>query len=478
MKKIIKLFAILTFALLVVACGNNDGVGDARYNQFMPFQENVVLVYSMEITASGQMLSYTTFTSFIRDHRMQRILMMDDGSVIVEIIEMADEMLVNVVAGDTMDGGTWLSPHVDSTDHRPNTHFNILPENPQLGDRWIINPYDQNTSTREVTSVGVSVLTPAGTFEAIEVTTFDSDGVATLRTYFAEGVGVVKETGLRHVDGEEQISHTTRLTDVIEGGLLGNINIAFLGEDGNMPTMQINFTTNNDMLDILNQALRDAAYILFGRQLPNDVVVNRAFINAATQNLHLDFSAGFLRQMQEVESEEVERDILLAIVDTFGSLYHASAVTITVDDQPYNGNFVSIASMEFWDVGTITARIHEQRQEQQSAVALEIARALHQPYVDTMASVYSAWRNGADENQLRPMLAPIFTEFTTENLLAQIFDEYWGIELTPEFYSWHPDQVINVDVFSDEIFQITTPDYFLQFVDEGQGFRIDHVGAW
>ncbi|MCL2621176.1 MAG: hypothetical protein FWD97_09615 [Defluviitaleaceae bacterium] len=474
MKKTLKLLTILAFSMVVItACGNNN---NQAQHPFMPFSANAVLVYVAEVEATGQSFGYTIFNAFIRDNRMQRSLLMDNGDVIIEVMEYQSGSLVNILTGDNMDD-EWINPHGDITHLPPTTNFVILPENPQLGDSWRGNPQNPASNLREVTSVGVSVTTPAGTFETIEVTTWNSEGQPTLRTYFAEGVGIVKETGLSFANGIEEISHTTRLIEIAEEGLFGNIHIALPDDYGVMPLMMLQFTTNNDLVDVLNSALVQATDILFDRQLASDAYINRAFINPNTRNLHLDFSAGFLREMGDTPDYETERAILLAIVDTFGSLLNAQGVTITVDDQPYNGTFVSFGSMEFWQVGAVVAQIHQMNVERQEAEALLVAQSLHQPFVDAMATAYTQWNDGSEKDDLRPTLETIFTPHFADDFLAWYFDPEVGLGFEAAYFPWHPDNITEVTVFGNDLFLVTSGDYLLQFAMTEYGeWLIDFIG--
>lgn len=473
-KKTFRIVAILAFALVIfAACGGSDRQVN---HPFLPFSANTVLVYVAELEATEQTFGYTIFNAFIRDNRMQRSMLMDNGDVVVEVLEYQSGSLVNILTADNIDD-QWFNSHGDITHLPATTNFVILPENPQLGDNWRGNPQNPESNLREVTSVGVNVTTPAGTFEAIEITTWNAEGLPILRTYFAEGIGIVKEMGLSFADGIEEVSHTTRLVEIAEDGLFGNINIAFPDDNGVMPAMMLQFTTNNYLVDVLSNALSQAANILFGRQLPVDTYVTRAFINPNTNNLHLDFSAGFLREMGEVSDYETERAILLAIVDTFGSLLNVPAVTITVEDQPYNGSFISFDSMEFWQVGVVVAQIHQANVQRQEAEALVVVESLHQPFVQAMETLYIQWNEGADQEGLRSNLETVFTPNFTEDFLMWYFDPEFGLGFEAAHFPWHPDNITEITVFSDELFLITSGNYILQFSrTDDEEWLIDFIG--
>ncbi|MCL2855362.1 MAG: GerMN domain-containing protein [Defluviitaleaceae bacterium] len=468
MKKTLKFLILLIFVLILAACGNqnNDGSG---YSEFLPFRENLVLVYEVEVAGQGAGFTYTTFNSFIRNNRMQRLLMVDDGTILIEIMEMVEGKLVGILSADNAGGR--LSPHLDMTDQTGNMFNVVLPENTELGTRWSSNPNNPDAMIREITSVGVSVSTPAGTFETIEVTTWLAAGIPSVRSYFAQGIGVVKEINYNTVGGVEA-NNTTRLLEIIEDGLLGNMPIAFPDADGNLPLALVQFTTNNDLLDIFNDLLVQATQLVFGRQLPQDALISHIFINQSTHNLHLDFYSGFLHVMQDVSDFETEEAILIAIVDTLGSLVNAAGVTITVEGAPYQGPFISFASMEFWQVGITGSRAADAL----TAQLFNIAEALHQPYVATMALVYDNWRGGANAETLRPTLETVFTDFFADEFLQALFDPHYPKELTRSHFQWHPSAFEAITPISNDVFQLMASPYFLQFVETEDGWRIDHIG--
>ena len=365
-KKYLIIFAlagVLVGALLGYFAVRNGDTDPADEASLLPFTKNLVLHYEFELGGRDDGFSYKSFNAYVNGSKLQRLLVMDDGNFIVEVLEITDTgRMVNTNSFNGI--GQWVSPFIDILGSSAQMYQTILPASIALRERWVADPLSSAEQTmREITGMDISITTPAGTFNTIEVTTTrpaDETFLVppTVRTYFAPGIGVVKEITCDGVsvsmasfearrDNREDFMHTKRLVAIEREGLVLDVPVFYLdGSMGGFPVIQIHFTTNNDLNKLFGEAMGRVSQALFGRELGADILQG-AFINPNSQNLHLDFSGEFLSVMQGVTSLEAEERIINAIVDTFGALYNAQGVTITVDNAPYNGVFVRFGSMEF-----------------------------------------------------------------------------------------------------------------------------------
>ncbi|MDR2167220.1 MAG: GerMN domain-containing protein [Clostridiales bacterium] len=460
-----KKFGILILLIFILAACNR--LQGAEYSPFFPFMENLVLVYEME--GPGFTTDFTTFNSFVRENRMQRLLIMHGGGSMVEVIEMIDGRVVYIIGRSEADG---ISPYIDITDENFEMFYVIFPDNLELGTRWRSHPLNEGSrAVKEITGVDVRISTPAGTFNTIEITsTGQDDGdfhvEPVTRAFFAEGIGMVKQihyggipAHIEDLENFEQGITTTMLTEISHDGLRGYVPAFHVDAEGNVPQIPIVFTTNNDLTALYSDLLARAALAVFRHELADDFALNSYFLNPNNQNLHLDFSAGFLREMQAVRSAEAEERILAAIVDIFATLFNARGVTITVDGQPYEGPFIAIRSMEFWSAGASTPHLPRYAPAD-IAAAMAILRDLHGPYVDIMSA-------------LDPAIWDYF-QFPADSRLQNmqdIFDEFNAV-FGPQFIAgflepmlFHPD----FPAFSEEDGQI---------VANLDNFFIENFSAW
>ena len=356
MKKLFAISTMLLLAIILTACNNSRQV---VYSPYMPFTDNLLLVYTIE----GPSLydTFLIFNSYVNENRAQRFTQLGGGTTIVDVVEMIDGRAVIIFNDSDV-----FAPHADITDVSQQMFYVVLPGVIETGIRWRANPLvEGDTAMKEITGIDVIVTTPAGTFSAIEITlTGHSDREYIVepvrRMYFAEDIGMVKQrdyTGIpiehagQDLDSIQQGVHVTELVEVIHDGLIGETFTFHADAQNSVPSVPVHITTNNALLDVLNTVLRDSAYATFGLDLPSDVRIVSYFANANNRNLHLDFSAGFLREMERTATQEAEEHLLLAIVDIFGIFFNAQGVAITVEEQPFAGRYTALRSMEFLPVG-------------------------------------------------------------------------------------------------------------------------------
>jgi len=483
MKRIISLATILILAAVFTACNNNRG--QTEYSPFIPFTENLVLVYEVERVqgAEGRPALndvYLVFNSHVRDNRLQRFIQMGNGSTITEVVEMVDGRPVNIIGG-----GNTFAHHADILDDSRQMFYVILPETIEVGARWRAHPMiDSDEMMKEITGIDVRITTPYGTFDTIEVrVTGQSDREYHLPPvryiYYAQGIGMVMQRDYAGIlaslewwelEDYAQSIHVTTLMDVKSDGLAGNTFTFHANAEGYVPSVPVHLRTNNDLLDVMNVMLRDAAYATLGVELAADVSILSYFANRNTENLHLDFSAGFLREMRTISDPHAEELILLAIVDIFAFFFNAEGVTITVDGQPYSGPFISFRSMEFWPREGSLIHLPEPPPytPEEAEFAMAIIDSLRQPLADAIEYVTSQpWESVME---IWPVLEPVFS--------LSFVEFFFAMEEIPhgiERWLWSDaDPLVPIQV-DEGIFQAGSDDKVVLFRLEENGWRIDFI---
>ncbi|MCL2753701.1 MAG: hypothetical protein FWE44_06095 [Defluviitaleaceae bacterium] len=443
MKKIFKNIGILIACTIVFAACNRDEQEDFSF-EFLSFEHNLLLHYYIDLGGASANIEYTIFNAYVEGSRMQRLLTMADGTQLIEILEVLDGFLVNTVHFNSMQ--SWFSPYTNMIGLPHNTRQVILPQNLEMGTRWVANPDGADEQIiREVTGIDVEVITSAGSFTTIEVTTFfpyDENFVTQpfTRTYFEPNLGIVKDVRHEGVsfndywNGIEEAVIISTLVAIEHNGLTRGFYLFYphATNESGFHAIDVNFTTNNDLLYIYNNAFRHAALDIFGRDLTNDAI-NSIFLNQNNGNLVVDISQELADAIATVQTKEEERRILTAIVETLGNIYNAVGVTISVEGAGYAGPFVEIRLMEFWEVGAIwgassPSETNEDIDGQMIQYALDIARQLHDAYLKQHDITEIFLQSFIEEGNLEiwtwseDFLNPV-VEWITDNLFAIQFED-------------------------------------------------------
>ena len=352
MKKTLVAIYILMLGVLLTACSSCEPA------DFISFDDNLLLTFDVD---GPNPFTFTIFNAYTTDNRLQRRVTPEgsqDDRTRVELLEIqnGDLVLIDLLVP--------FFENVDITGHSPFFHDQVLMGPIELGATWLRNPFDPPDAheMREITGVDVSITTPAGTFNAIEVTSFppyDPDFLIQPRTkdFFARDVGVVKSvshSGLTHdavMSGiEEETIITVRLIDIQRRELV-EMGLVFFQLDGEwqFTYVDVAYSTNNDLTQATEHVLRKTLELAFGHD--SQAAINFAILHQDTRALNLDLDAAFLAEMAQAADEAQERDIINAVVTAFGALFNAESVRITVDGQPYNGVFVSLGAAEFIPMG-------------------------------------------------------------------------------------------------------------------------------
>ncbi|MCL2575944.1 MAG: GerMN domain-containing protein [Defluviitaleaceae bacterium] len=524
MKKFIGIVAVLSAALVIfVACNDKE---DAQPEfGLLSFEDNLLLSYYIDMGEGRTNIEYTIFNAYTEDSKLQRLLTMADGSQLIEILDVVDGFLVNTVSLNAF-SGVWFSPYVNMLSHSPNTYQVIVPEDVWLGRRWSANPMsEEETIVREITGVDIEVTTPAGTFMTTEVTTYllhDDSFIVTphSRTYWAEGIGVVKDvqhegisTNTEDWHSTEEVVRTSMLVDISHGGLSQVITLHYPDPNANPGFYQTeaHFTTNNDLMEVFNNILSRAAQLIFERELAANAVINSVFLNQNTQNLVVDISNELVQTITNFAQEEAQEErIVLAIVDTLGVLYNAAGVTITADGSPFNGNFVAFGPMDFWSIGQSFLNLPPRMPTTEELAKMDIVRDIHQPFMDAMTLFHPnylmeitaentnmpipvAFEHFPEINSIEGVRNQFLTIFTQEFVYEVIdnmilstnipfFTEVNGVLHAivadfPDMWQWAIDGGMQIEIWDEYGFMVTWAenDNVLIFELKDDGWRIDNI---
>jgi len=346
MKKTLNiLFVSLIFVFMLAACNASDDI-----SYFLPLEYNILLTYEIE----GQATSWQTFNVYLNDNRLQRrsVVIAEDESrqALVEVLEIQDNSVVLINTSQT-------TGNINLTNLQASIHSTILQKPLTLNNIWHETPFNiEAAAIREITGTDISVTTPAGTFQTIEVTSVfplleNQIEPLKIRQYFAQGLGVVMEIAYQPTLQPDQQPQVTRTHLVsIERNTSFTEYVPIFLENSDIVLFPIVYNTNNSLPAVYTQFAHNALHKLFDINLSENTYVNFVLLNPDSLNLTIDLSYGFLEDMAQVISEAQEQAILQAIINILGWLYGAEAVYISVDGQPYSGPFISLNLMQFLPV--------------------------------------------------------------------------------------------------------------------------------
>jgi hypothetical protein len=217
----------------------------------------------------------------------------------------------------------------------------LIQEPLAVGTNWMVG-----SRKRSITGLDVAVITPAGTFSALEITTEGESN--TTRQYYAPGVGLVKMT----ITGDIEITQELRKREVPKYrtvpmtfyyGRLTDTDIEILYKEVN-----VEFKTNIGIQDILIRYFRQPVNTGLPHLISDETRINSVQLDPEKGIVTIDFSPELVTQMNAGSSFEAA--ILRSIVNTVGHAYGVENVIITLDQKPYESGHIALGPGEHFEV--------------------------------------------------------------------------------------------------------------------------------
>lgn len=299
-----------------------------KVEDFYPFLPDVMRVYE---GMGNEFAAYDEYVDFMNDTRIQ-LRMNNGGTEIVRVLEKKDGVLKEIInLPETYYKENFL-------DKAPNADRILLMEPIAVGTTWD-NQGEKNT----ITSVDKEIVTPYGTYVAVEVTreTVSDSGSYTNIDYYAEGVGLIKTVNIG-----EGYEVSSSLEKVVENAV-NKVVVNFYYPNANderifLYRKELSFTTNDIPRNLLIEAYKDlpkeAAPVL-----SVSTKVNYLYLNQDGM-VYVDLSKEFLTEMNAGAGYEML--ILQSLANTFGDYYGASKVMLTVDGKTYESGHILLEKFE------------------------------------------------------------------------------------------------------------------------------------
>jgi len=307
-----------------------------RVEDYFPILDNVRYTYE---GVGNEFASYVSFAEFFAGNKLQTRVN-NGGTVSSKVYKWENGKLTRVLSvGEAYERENMLDD--------PEKESEVLLQEPlMVGTTW-----DALGGRRTITGVNVSITTPSGNYDALEVTTQGADAKTT--DYYAKGIGLVKSV---FQSSEAEISSS--LAEITsDSPFLQVARLYYPGTGGTgrfYREVQLSIPTNMTLA-----AAMEAAY----KVEPGSKAV-RVF-SPGTKVLHLsrdaqnvvllDLNKAFATEM--IAGDVNENGVLHSAADTFAELYQAEKVLLTIEGTPYKSANISMKEGETLNVEKPEAQI-------------------------------------------------------------------------------------------------------------------------
>ena len=297
---------------------------------YFPQKENTKYIYEGE---GNEYASYSVFTDYISKNRIQ-LRTNNGGSELVRVLENKDGQLTVLLSRGEI---YYRENLLNSTDE--NTEI-LLKEPLVKGTEWTL----ADNRKRYISNVDVEITTPAGTFQALEVTTEGEDDKVV--DYYAAEVGLIKSiftsggmdvtSTLSKIEEDVPFEQTIRF-------YYPNVNedVIYLVEK------QLLFNTNDITKIELEDAIKDIKKDNLDPVLSTNTKINSLYLNKDNV-VYVDFTKELISEINAGSSYETL--ILQCITNTLGDYYGVKEVYITVEGEPYESGHYSMRKGEAFQV--------------------------------------------------------------------------------------------------------------------------------
>lgn len=301
-------------------------------DRLYPFETDTYRVYEGK---GNEFAGYDVYVDFMQSDRIQ-LRENNGGTEIVRVLEKKDGMLKEVI----FEPETYYKENFLSKE--PNTDRILLMEPIAAGTTWM-----NDNETNTITAVDKEVVTPSGTYLAVEVTrvTKNEKDEYTNIDYYAEDMGLVKSLNIG--TGYEVSSSLQKIEkNAVQNKVVNFYYPNAMDERIFLYRKEIQFTTNDIprilLIEAYKELPKEAAPVL----TPN-TKVNYLYLNQDGM-VYVDLSKDFMNEMNA--GAGYESLILQSLANTFGDYYGTSKVILTIDGETYESGHILLREFEALEV--------------------------------------------------------------------------------------------------------------------------------
>jgi hypothetical protein len=312
---------------------NTDTVKTSKYTikDYYPFKENTKYTFEGK---GNEYASYTIYVDYIKGDRIQT-RKNNGGTEVASVLENKNGELKLVFSREE----TYFRE--DFTSKASNKDELLLKEPLVKGTTWTLS----DGRKRYISNLDVEVITPAGSFKALEVTT-EGNNYKNL-DYYALNTGLVKtvytSNGMQVTSTLKELKSNTSLTQTVKF-YYPSINDDKLY----FSQKKLIFKTNDITKLTFEKILKETPSKNVGRLIGPNVKIKSLYVNGNI--VYIDFSKELITEMNAGSSYEAL--ILQGIANTIGEYYGVNKVYITVEGKPYESGHISMKKGETFTVDT------------------------------------------------------------------------------------------------------------------------------
>lgn len=298
-----------------------------KIGDYFPILDNTRYVYQGE---GNEYASYDVYNDYTAQDRVQQRVD-NGGTVMVRVLAVTDGKLIQVYSG----GEVYVR---ENALQKTGDQEVLLAEPIETGTTWTL----KDGRVRTITGTSVTISTPCGDYDAVEVTTRDPSDSDTTTQYYARDVGLVKSV-FRSGDSEISSTLSTMETDVPS---VQTIRFFYPNLDENKVYYEdraVSFRTNDSTGKVLAESYREVPAGV-GKVFSAGTEVNSlAFKDDGI--VYLDLNKAFVTEMNA--GSGYEGMILTCVADTFGYYYNTDKVVLTIEGEPYSSGHFSFDPGEY-----------------------------------------------------------------------------------------------------------------------------------
>lgn len=292
---------------------------------YFPFLENTRLSYAGE---GNEYAEKEVYFDFIQGNRAQ-LRVSNPGTTLAQVYEISHGEVRLLRSTEEMYMFYNTLEDLEETD---TPEVVVLKEPLEQGTKWTF----PDGRTREITAMEVSVETPHGTYEAMEVTTIHEDETKTI-DYYAVGIGLVKSVfsgdGFEVITSLEEIEENASIQQ-----LVGLYYPDFHNEVLTYVEEEVQFQTNEEIRGFFQTRMKQAPGEDVKPVIGPNVNINEIRYIPQEGSVTVDFDKNLIAEMNA--GVFLEGQILSSIATTFGRYFQASKIYIQIEGKPYESGHV------------------------------------------------------------------------------------------------------------------------------------------
>ncbi len=326
-----KLLALVLPMIILCGCGKISKQ-QKDISTYFPFYANKIYIYT---ASNSNFKDEKIYTMYETDNKMQSQIDMGTVSMTKIFQNVNGELKSKNVTAD--------SCHLENVlDTNLNDFYTELKEPFEVGNSW--NFSDSLSAKRQITNMNAKIETEYANFDnAMEITTTWNNENMTTKDYYVPSIGFVKSISQTSAD-----PIILQLSKIIDNAAYETKQKIYLPDENNekllAKPLDLKLFTNDDVNEKILSAMKENNLVTSAAK------INKFELDRSDQDLiiNIDFNSNFIDLTKLGASSETLT--LQAIVNTFGHIYGANKIKLTVDGKNYESGHILMEDGDWFDV--------------------------------------------------------------------------------------------------------------------------------